>query len=243
MVLYDYNGNEYEFDLSNKIGDGFCGNVYRYDNEFVLKQYRDLCPNCLRLKRNIYDAIKEINSPHVVEIINLLYKNKIEKSKNSLIGLRNKPISGYTCKYIKPDKVDILTTPTEYLIYNMNELNKVFTEFSKRNIRANDVKIENVVMKNDKIVLIDLDLFHKVMIKDKNLERLNQIELLRLFRDIVSDSIYDCEYNVDFIESVERMFNLSMFTKETDLISEVIKQFQKYKYPVDYIYEYTKNRL
>ena len=243
MVLYDYEGNEHEFDLSDKIGNGFCGEVYRYDSEFVLKKYRESCPNCLKLKRNIYEAIKEINSPHVVEIINLLYTNKIGNSNSPLFGLRNKSISGYMCKYIKPDKIDILSIPTEYLLYNINELNKVFTEFSNRNIRAIDVKVENVVMQNDKIVLIDLDLFRKGMLRDKRIERLNQIDLLHLFRDMVSDSIFDCEYNIDFLESIEKIFDLSKFTKETDLILEITKQFQKYKYPVDYIYEYTKNRL
>jgi len=243
MIFYDYNGNEHEFDLSNRIGNGWCGEVYQYESELVLKKYRDLCHKRLRLKKDVYDIVKDINSPHIVEINELLFKKKREDSIFSVLGLENVAVDAYTCKYIKADAIDILNTPTEYLIHNMNELSKLFTELSRHGVRVEDLKASNTIIQEDKIVLIDFDLFHKVLMTNKRLDRLNQLDLLLLFKEIISDCVWEYEYEFDLIDSIDEVFKCSQYFGASAPIVEVSKQLQKYKYPIDYLRKYTDKKI
>ncbi len=229
MKYYDCSGVEHEFDLSDNIGHGWCGDVYRYDSEWVLKKYRDFCSGRLRLKKDIYDIVKELDSKYIVEFKDLLFKDKDAKAKT--------PIDGYTCRYVRPEMVDILSMPTDYLTDNIDEISKVFAELSNRGVRVSDLKGSNVIIQNDKIVLIDIDLFHRVRTGKKKLNRLNQLDLLYLFKEILSDSVYEYEHNFNYLDVIDDVF--ADFSKSSDSVLEVQKQFQKYKCPADYL----KSRL
>lgn len=230
MKFYDYYGQVHNYDLSDKINhnQGLCGEVYRCDSQWLLKKYRDHCSSDLRLSKDLYDVMKEIDSEHLVEIRDLLFQEKRESEMT--------PIDAYTCRYVQPYADDILLMPTDYLTYNMNELSKVFTKFSECSIRVDDVKGENAIMQKDKIVLIDIDLFYKVMMNKGELDNLNQLDLLKLFKEMLSSCVYEYEHNLAFLNSISEIFEGS------SRVLDVIQKFQSYKYPVDYINEYTKNR-
>lgn len=232
MIFYDCNGNERHFDELTKFSsEGWCSEVYQYDSNMMLKKYRDSCFRRLRLNKDVCDIIQRIDSPHIYKINDLLFSKNEKKS----------PVAAYTYQYVKSDHVDILTMPTEYMIYNMNELSKLFTKFSDYHIRVGDLKTENTVLQKDNIVLIDLDLFRKVLMSKGRVNKRNQLDLLYLFKDLLSDCAYIYDYSDDFLDSIIEIF--ANCSKSADGVLEVQKQFQKHKYPVDYINKYTKNKI
>lgn len=241
MLFYDCYGNEYEFDLSNKVGNGNCGEIYRYDSEWVLKYYYDTCCDDYRLRKGIYDIIQEIKSPYIAEVKDLLFKEKINDDVSDLDFFFDKHvIDAYTCRYIRPDNIDILTTSTDYLVDNMNELSKLFFEFAKYDIGTFDVKPDNAIVQSDKIVLIDLDLFKKSRVSGDELEEMNQKRLLHFIRCLLMDCMLAYGYHRDLISSMNYMFRNIRYNSGANVVLEVAKEFQKYKYPIDCIKEYKK---
>lgn len=224
MKYYDSNGNLHEFNVSGSIGQGYCGDVYKYNDDYVFKRYHENCSERLRLKKEIYDPIKEINSDYIMEIKDLLYKGKDIKKDTS--------IDGYTSRYIKPENIDILSESTDYLIDNIGEIGKTFTKLAEYNIRVADLKASNVIMKKDKIVLIDIDMFHKENGPMKEIEKNNKRDLLYLFKSILTAAVFDYQHNFKYLDAIDDM--IEECSKGRDVVAKVQKTLVKYNCPEDY---------
>jgi len=241
MILYDCDGNNYSYDLSHKIGSGACGTVYKYDLEWVLKYYNEDCSSRNRLKKEIYDITKEINSPYIAEIDKLLFKKRVESLSDDIYITNS--IDAYTCSYIKPDKIDILTVSKDYIIDNIRELSDVFLEFSDRGVRALDVKEGNVIIQNDKVTLIDLDLFYKACTQIDILEIENYRTLMKLFEELMLSSAICYSYGKEIENGIYQLFDVVHKPSDIEDMQEVLKYLNKYQYPIDAIKVYTKNRF
>lgn len=241
MKYYDCSGVEHEFDLSDNIGHGWCGDVYRYDSEWVLKYYNENCSSNNRLKKEIYDITKEINSPYIAEIDKLLFKERIYTPSDTIFMTDS--IDAYTCRYVKPDEVDILTIPRDYITDNISELSDVFLEFSDRGVRAMDIKEENVIVQKDKITLIDIDLFYKTCTQIDILETENYRALMKLFEQLMLSSAMYYRHGEEIEKGIYQLFEVIHRPSSIDDMKEVTKYLGKFQYPIDAVKVYTKNRF
>ncbi len=241
MVFYDIMNREHRFDNLEKIGEGCCGTVYKYDPEWVIKHYNKTCSDDYRLSKFIYDLIRQINSSHIAEVKDLLFEQKIEDIIFDVnFFFKHRPIDAYTCRYIKEDRFDMLTTPTDYVLDNMNEISKIFNIFSENGIRTNDVKAANAIVQTDKVVLIDLDGFEKVNVSCLGLNAFNQRQILHLFRGLLLNSICEYDYDSRLTLGLYDLFDFSSISIDADVVSELQNRISGYKYPIDAIKKYKK---
>lgn len=241
MKYYDCFGNEKDYQLLDKVGNGCCGDVFFISPDELLKIYYPTCSDSNKLKKIVYDAIKEINSEHIMKINELLFDHKIEGLYFDINHLfKTNFIDAYTCSYIKPDDVDILSTDSQYLLYNLKELSKVFSSFAERSILAGDIKWSNVILQNDKIVLIDLDGFSDVNISFPTLDVLNQKLLLTLFKKLFINCIDKYEYDCHYISTVYSLFDDFSVNDYRDDFKNINEFFESEKYPIDAIKKYQK---
>jgi len=224
MKYYDCSGNVIKVKLLNKVGSGHCGEVYFCNDEWVIKQYFDKCVSDFRLSKEVYEATKIIDSDYIATIGELLYKKP-----------NSKMVDAYTCKYIKPSDINILETDINYMFDNMSALSHVFSAFTELGIQVKDVKCDNTILQDDKIVLIDIDLFQKYTNSNKKLlEIRNRAQTLNLFRALLINCIQKNDYSEVFCCKVYSLFNYDLYDKNDDLVSEVAKKFVNCKYPIDY---------
>lgn len=191
MIFYDCNGNEKHFDtLIPLSSEGCCSEVSFYSPDELLKIYHKTCHDNCKLKKYVYDVIKELKSSHMYEITSLLFDKKISGLyfDESHIFKMN-PIDAYTCKYVKPDDINILTMSTDYILDNMYEISKIFSYLSLKEIRTQDVKPQNTILTSDKIILIDIDCFDRVDVSLDSLNRRNQFDIFRLLQNLFLDCI------------------------------------------------------
>lgn len=162
---------------------------------------------------------------------------------------KTNPIDAYTCKYVKPDDINILTMSTDYMLENIYEISKIFSYLSSKGIRTQDVKPQNTILTTDRIVLIDIDCFDKVNVNLDSLNRKNQFDLLKLMQNLFLNCIDKyCDYGDDIKGLIkykqvvyEMFYELSL--REAEIKFEIVSNFfNTYKYPIDVIKEYKKNR-
>lgn len=241
MIYYNSNGEKREYTNLKPFNSGSCGQLFYYDNDKLLKIYFARTHEDGRIKKYVYNVIKEMNSSHIVNILELLYKEKTNNAERQIV-------EAYTCGYIKPEEVDILTTSTEYLLENIHELDKVFKYFTSKKVVVDDVRPANTILQKDKIVLIDIDSFRKVSYEDYILSYINEQTIPTLLEGIFLECC--ANYNnqsikeaVEFEIAVHDLFYNINLLPEEDRIKIMNEFFSKYKYPIDAVKEYKKNRF
>lgn len=247
MKLYDCYGNMKNYELSARFNYGGCGDIYFCNYDEVLKIYYHTCSDKNRLKKYTYDIIRELNNTHIASVNELLFENQINEiflDENDIF--KKYSIDAYTCEYIKPDDLDILTTPTNYILENMYEISKILSYFASKNVKAYDMKASNTILQNDKMVLIDLDCWRRVDIEEFALNKINQRMLITLLQSLFSDDIDKKYYAIKKSGTYES--TLYQLFYELQLSGEnkfklIYDFFSGYKYPIDAIKEYKKNRF
>ena len=240
MKYYDENDNEIiipDSILDNEIDYGACATVYRYTEDLCFKRY-DRGMNNIEyfLDTTTYEALRNISNPHLVNIKKLLYKDKISKYK----------ADAYLLSYYKEIYDDFLEIPTEYLLYNLEEIFKLLKIMSRYKMRLDDLKRENILLTEKSIVLIDPDWWHyEYLTKDNNdIEKLNINNIMGMFSEITEKSLKNnyldflIENNLyDYVIS-NKLFPL---TSNKDRAMKVLsKRLNGYKRPIDYVYSMKK---
>lgn len=237
MKYYDENGKEVIIPddvLNNEVGHGVCATVYRYSDDLCIKRYdRDIYFDYCLLNTSIYDDLKTIKSDNLVDIKMPLYKD------NKSI------IDAYLLTYYKEQYDDFLEIPTEYLLYNLEEILKLIKEISEYKIRLDDLKRENIILTKDNIVLIDPDRwYYKFKDSEKEIEKLNINNIMGMFSEITEKSLQD--NHLDFlIENNLYVYVISSklfpLTSNKDRAMKVLsKRLNGYKRPIDYVYSMKK---
>ena len=237
MKYYDENGKEIiipDSVFSVEDNHGKCGTIYKFSDDLCIKRYdRDIYFDYCLLNTSIYDDLKTIKSDNLVDIKMPLYKD------NKSI------IDAYLLTYYKEQYDDFLEIPTEYLLYNLEEILKLIKEISEYKIRLDDLKRENIILTKDNIVLIDPDRwYYKFKDSEKEIEKLNINNIMAMFSKITEKSLQDnhldflIENNLyDYVIS-SKLFPL---TSNKDRAMKVLsKRLNGYKRPIDYVYSMKK---
>ena len=237
MKYYDENGKEIiipDSVFSVEDNHGKCGTIYKFSDDLCIKRYdRDIYFDYCLLNTSIYDDLKTIKSDNLVDIKMPLYKD------NKSI------IDAYLLTYYKEQYDDFLEIPTEYLLYNLEEILKLIKEISEYKMRLDDLKRENIILTKDNIVLIDPDRwYYKFKDSEKEIEKLNINNIMAMFSKITKESLKNnyldflIENNLyDYVIS-NKLFPL---TSNKDRAMKVLsKRLNGYKRPIDYVYSMKK---
>ena len=147
-------------------------------------------------------------------------------------GISPFSIDAYTAKYYPDDSVNVLFEHKDYILDNFKELENLFKIFSENMICTDDVKRKNSVIGKNGIIIIDPDLFYTVK-SPKGVSKLNNKNLLKLFRDILINSFElgpDYEKNKTFVDS--KIVNIKV-TANTDITYEISKKLRYVRKPVE----------
>ena len=240
MKYYDENDKEVIIPddvLNNEVGHGVCATVYRYSEDLCFKRYdRGIYLEKNFLKTDIYKDLRNINHPNLADIKKILYKDKKYKYT----------ADAYLLSYYEEIYKNFLEVPTEYLLYNIEEIFKLLKIMSRYKMRLDDLKRENILLTEKSIVLIDPDWWHyEYLTKDNNdIEKLNINNIMGMFSEITEKSLKNnyldflIENNLyDYVIS-NKLFPL---TSNKDRAMKVLsKRLNGYKRPIDYVYSMKK---
>lgn len=123
---------------------------------------------------------------------------------------------------------------TSYTLDNLYTIYSSMKKLAENYICVDDLHKNNVILQNNKIVIIDIDLYYRFLnssiqdILSKNVYNLNP-----LFHSL----FLDCLTNIsakDRFEMVTRIGNLFIMDSRYG-IEPVVRKLSKYKYPIDYL--------
>ena len=240
MKYYDENDKEVIIPddiLNNEVGHGVCATIYRYNEDLCFKRYdRGIYLEKNFLKTDIYKDLRNINHPNLVNSKKILYKDKKYKYT----------ADAYLLSYYKEIYDDFLEIPTEYLLYNLEEIFKLLKIISEYKIRLDDLKRENILLTEENIVLTDPDLWdYEYLTKDKNeIEKLNINNVMGMFSEIAEESLQ--RNHIDFLINnnlyhyiiSNKLFPLT--SNKDRAIKVLSKRLNGYKRPIDYVYSMKK---
>lgn len=185
---------------SNLVGVGQCSSVYRYGEDCVKILDQDILNNRFR---NSIKTIKNIKSPNLYEIIDLL-KGEWDD------GLRTRyDYVGYLMKYYqtyynscidiegtKLDVFDIFKMPMDYIIDNYYNLIELANNLARNDIIIDDLHHDNCIKTKDRIIVIDCD-HYTIEKRCTNLFERNFQSINYLFQSLFFDSFI---LNYQFID-------------------------------------------
>ncbi len=225
--FYDHDGNEHFIDLSREFNNGCCGRVYFLDedNKRVFKKYYVNTLSDYRLKYSVFVILNEMRHPNIICPLEDYYDSKPDDLKPSIMA-------GYTYDYIIGHAVDLLYRPKDYLLENLRSIEKLFDQLAKEGVQVSDLKPDNVVLNENRIVIIDPDCFQK-MPKEaiKYTSRMNKRLLLYLMRDLLSKNMGPTSF---CIRDINSLFS-SELEDEKDMTSFVAKRLMFKKRIIDYL--------
>ena len=152
------------------VGSGLYGTVYQIDNNVCLKHIS----YPFNTNKEIIKEFMKLDLPSFYKIYKLLFN-------------KDKGITGYIMKYYKNEEIDIMTMPIEYTLDNLASMLKDIRIISEKNILVEDAHTDNVILNNDRIIIIDVDnysLSQRSDILNKNI-----YSIYSLFQNIYVESM------------------------------------------------------
>ena len=231
MYYYNSKGELLNYDLNHPKHQGKSSNIFWLKEKEYLKQYFFYSTTNVRMDFDLFTILKKLSHPHTNKILELYYdKNKIKNVESFIKHIKDVEVDAYKYLYIEDHFVNIIKESTEYLLYNLQELEHLIHIFTELNIWIKDFKRENTVYFKDKIILIDLDCCK--IEKNRNSDDIYKNNILCL-QELFIDLLEKCKsYSYRYEEEVIELFAL---TEKNSLTSSVSKKLWKYKTPLDYI--------
>ena len=189
--------------------------IYKKNNVLYKKYTDNFYASFFGVNEDVFYALKSIDNKHLMKLY------KLHKKDGEILG--------YTCKYIKPDKINILKENISYTLDNLRELEKLNEILTKLNIEINDAHEGNIILQKNNVIIIDIDLY---CIKSRSHDYFiihNKEEILNYIRRLYLERIYDNEV----IKKIKELFNFKI-SKDTELSYELSKRLTC-KRPIDLI--------
>jgi len=248
MKLFNKNDKRININNFDVFNHGGCATIYVNEHDLLFKKYYSYTPEDCKIDKIIYDILSSIDNPHMIKIYNLyMMDNKPTVFKKS----NGKTIDGYTAKFYKKTKSNILFAPIDYILDNFNELEKLFDLLAEYYIEVKDIRIENAVIGDDTITIIDPDLYRINKSNTFDNKCLNKEKLLSLFIEILFKYFFDnydeilrsySYKNLDEIKMYIIGENIRNIKIDEDInITQVLsKKLSQHKNLLDYLVNETK---
>lgn len=236
MKYYDSNGILREFSVTEPFDSGGNAEVFKIENNTqVLKKYKDpLQQTKWKIDYELFEILKHINNFHFIHLLERYY-DYMKYSEDSINCIKEWPewslIDAYTYDYVEEDKIDLLTMPIDYLLTNLDEMEKLFFSFAKEGITVGDLTANNVVLNQNGIVIIDPDGFsiRTIRMEDdySRVLKVNREWLCDLFRSLLNQN--------HSYEKTFSLFNERKLVGSDNMTSIVAKKLRPYQKTIDYI--------
>lgn len=236
MEYYNRLGERLKLNIGelSYLNRGNCAKVFHNDT-VVLKRYFGWTEDFYRLEPKIFDLLKSINSPHMVEIFDIYTSDFLSRDEKCEQDFRT---DVYTSKYYKDNECNPLFQNTDYILDNFRELETLFNKLSDSSVWLDDIKRENSILSSNSIILIDPDSFHFSDCSKESILINNKQHLLFLFHSICSCGLTELPMELlKTTHAYKKLDNLKYKIKineNTDVTYEISKSLQKVKRPVDY---------
>lgn len=222
MILYNEKKKSLIVDESKFFDCGGCSRIVHFNDEKCLKVYYDETPPACRIKPDIYYDLKILHDDYLVEIYQLFYDENLYQ------------VTGYLMKYYKEERLKILNMEVEYTLYIMDKLMQLFDKISSKNIIVDDLKRESIIYNNEKIILVDPDMFFRSDLSVISCKISNYEQLITLFKNIYRFEIVqflELDYRVNPYGILDNIFCIE---PNEQMVKSLSKKLAKYKYPRDY---------
>lgn len=230
-MYYNRNYKRLKLNDMEYLNSGQCAMIL-HNKDVILKKYYSETGSKNKLDEKMFDILKSINNPHFIELLDIYSSFNFIKLLKNKFGISPFSIDAYTAKYYPDDSVNVLFEHKDYILDNFKELENLFKIFSENMICTDDVKRKNSVIGKNGIIIIDPDLFYTVK-SPRGVSKLNNKNLLKLFRDILINSFElgpDYEKNKTFVDS--KIVNIKV-TANTDITYEISKKLRYVRKPVE----------
>lgn len=227
-TFYTKTGNQVEIRFSKPFNNGYCGKVHLIeglDEKIVFKKYLSRANGNLRIKADVFEFLKELNHPNMLNLIDYYYNFSVSKEY-----LNEALISAYTYHYVEETQINPLYEDKYYLLENLRGIEGLIRMASNENILVSDLKRDNTILNDEAIVISDPDCWNFMKTFRTDLIRIwNKRELLQYMRDLL-------EYYSRFgflIRNENDLFSQEL--EEVDNITDVIaKRLWFKKKPISY---------
>ena len=237
---YDRNNNKIIIPdeiLEDYLNNGECGTIYHYHSDSCIKIYNQKYTETMhRLDVRIYEALKEIDSPNLIDIRELLFNEESQTHYHA---------DAFISKYYEEKYHDFLDIPTTYLLENVERIISLSSKLSQKKIRLHDLKRENVVLEDKNIVFIDPDMWYYSNLSHREIRNLNINALSSFFNRMVKESLKLSHQ--DLIMGSTLYFEQTVTDKLFPLtgnankqIKVLTKRLHNFERPIDYIYSRKK---
>lgn len=230
--MYDIHGHLQTFKLEEPFSNkGGSANVYLIDDKkIVFKKYKNKMVLYRVIDFEIFDFLKACDNPHIFNLLETYYCRDGILKKMKLRCIPKKVlIDAYTYEYVETSRERLIDRPTDYFLTNLSELESFLDYLANYHILVHDLSVDNVILNENRMVLIDPDMFRfRTDISRERIRFLNRKALLELYENII---IYERKRNELELETLL----LNVNANKEDLASQASKQLSMCKKPTDYI--------
>lgn len=199
------------------LDNGGTSNIYRIDDETLLKRYYTYASSEVRINEELFECLRTLNSKHIVTIHELL--------KDEL-GI---DIIGYLMQYIKAEYIDYLDSDKDLFLTHIEEIERVVDELTKLKIRVMDLKHTNVITQEKGLTIIDPD---KYRVVEYEPFYANKDQVLYLAYSLLNFGKSKLDSELDRLKLLTIRKQV-IFDENTNITSELSKVLSKSRKPID----------
>lgn len=172
MIYYSSNNEPLIADDYTCFNNGGTSVIYKKGDE-LFKVYKNDAPYKSRIKKNMFEYIRQSNIPNLVKLIDFYFE--IEGILNKIL-----PIDAYTMEQISGEMIELLTADKQYIELILNQLEETLEKLSEYKIIIEDSHKGNIIFNKNGVHIIDLDSFwhSKIIYTKKEIYYLNKCRLL-----------------------------------------------------------------
>lgn len=225
MVLY--NEQNKKMQITSKMFDhGHCAEIHKINNQVCAKIYYDECFFGNRIYKSMYEDLKTIKSDYLVKIYQLLYQD-----------LNQEIIGGYLMKYYIDNPLVFLYGKVEFTLSMMEEHLKLMDQLANKHIIVDDLSRKNIIYTDDKIIMIDPDLFSHNYEDGYEIFRCNLLNYhhLYLFYKTLFRNEISKYASLDICQSFRIADLLFDFDNDRQMVKSLEDNLRGYQYPIDYV--------
>jgi hypothetical protein len=204
-----------------EIGAGSNGTVYRYD-DVAIKVYDNVSYDSKNIDIDIFDDLRDIDLDSFIKLIDcstiLCEKDSYcPKNRDKYCHREKEIVRAYSSMYVEPSKELLIDKPIDYTLNSLYEFKSLLEELNQKKILIGDAHQNNCVITDDRLVIVDPDLYRYHPNPDK-------INVKRIKEYIVS--IWLDEYKVEDYYDLRR---LSDYFKGSTIEESITNMKEKVK--------------